>query len=123
MVRDSQWVIGREARGQILEAEGRLPDMLIACVGGGSNSIGLFSEFLGDEDVRMIGVEAGGAGTGLRDHAARFSGGKTGILHRPRSYVLPERPAEISTAPPLYAALTYPPLSPGPPLLPIQQTT
>src|SRR2546425_7113072 len=80
MVRDFQSVIGREAREQILDAEGRLPDLLIACVGGGSNSIGLFYDFIGDESVQMIGVEAGGRGSALGEHAARFSGGRPGVL-------------------------------------------
>ncbi|MDP2734719.1 MAG: tryptophan synthase subunit beta, partial [bacterium] len=81
MVRDFQKVIGREARQQILEAEGRLPDLLVACVGGGSNAIGLFYEFLKDEKVAMAGVEAGGRGLALGEHAARFQGGSPGVLH------------------------------------------
>jgi tryptophan synthase beta chain len=78
MVRDFQSIIGRETRAQIMETEGRLPDLLIACVGGGSNSIGLFYEFIPDARVRMIGVEAGGRGEALGEHAARFSGGRPG---------------------------------------------
>src|SRR2546426_5456207 len=91
MVRDFQSVIGREARAQILEQEGRLPDCLIACVGGGSNSIGLFHPFLADDAVRMIGVEAGGIGSELGEHAARFNvngGGRAGGLQRTLSLVL-----------------------------------
>src|SRR3954447_1716152 len=80
MVRDFQSVIGREARAQIIEAEGRLPDVLIACVGGGSNAMGLFHTFVPDAKIRMIGVEAGGRGPKLGDHAARFSGGAPGVL-------------------------------------------
>src|SRR4051812_30336091 len=91
MVRDFQSVIGREARAQILEREGRLPDVLVACVGGGSNSIGLFHPFLNDRGVRMIGVEAGGRGNDLGEHAARFNregGGRPGVLQGTMSYVL-----------------------------------
>ena len=91
MVRDYQSVIGREARAQVLEQEGRLPDALIACVGGGSNSIGLFHPFLSDSSIRMIGVEAGGSGNELGQHAARFNiggGGRPGVLQGTMSYVL-----------------------------------
>src|SRR5438128_4809722 len=80
MVRDFQIVIGREARAQILNAEGKLPAAIIACVGGGSNAIGIFHEFIGDRDVRLIGVEAGGRSAKLGDHAARFQGGGPGVL-------------------------------------------
>jgi tryptophan synthase beta chain len=93
MVREFQSVIGREARGQILEHENRLPDVLIACVGGGSNSIGLFYSFLNDVALRMIGVEAGGRGDELGQHAARFNqsgGGRPGVLQGTMSYVLPD---------------------------------
>src|SRR5512147_47354 len=86
MVRDFQSVIGREARKQILQREGRLPDYLIACVGGGSNAMGIFAPFLADADVRMIGVEAGGLGEG--QNAASISGGHVGVLHGSKSYVL-----------------------------------
>ena len=88
IVRDFQRVIGVEAREQILAAEGRLPDCLVACVGGGSNSIGLFHRFLEDEDVRMIGVEAGGHGIESGEHAARFQGGQLGVLHGAQIYLL-----------------------------------
>src|SRR5580658_5922717 len=94
IVRDFHAVIGREARAQILEAEGRLPDLLVACVGGGSNAIGLFHEFLPDASVKMLGVEAGGRGTALGEHAARlaaaagFSGARPGILQGTYTYVL-----------------------------------
>ena len=107
MVRDFQKVIGLEARKQILEIEGRLPDLLIASVGGGSNSIGLFYEFLADEKVRMIGVEAGGIGTKLGEHAARFSGGKPGVLQGTRSYILQDDDGQISTTHSISAGLDY----------------
>lgn len=107
MVRDFQSVIGREARVQIVEAEGRLPDLLIACVGGGSNSIGLFYEFIGDESVEMIGVEAGGRGKSLGEHAARFSGGKPGVLQGTRSYILQDQNGQISTTHSISAGLDY----------------
>ena len=87
IVRDFQRVIGVEARAQILEKEGRLPDVLVACVGGGSNSIGLFHAFLDDADVQMIGVEAGGHGIESGEHAARFNGGDLGVLHGACIYV------------------------------------
>jgi tryptophan synthase beta chain len=112
MVRDFQSVIGREARRQILEAEGRLPDLLIACVGGGSNSIGLFHEFITDESVRMIGVEAGGRGEALGEHAARFSGGKPGVLQGTRSYVLQDENGQISTTHSVSAGLDYSAIGP-----------
>ncbi|HUK89604.1 MAG TPA: tryptophan synthase subunit beta, partial [Blastocatellia bacterium] len=107
MVRDFQSVIGREARRQILDAEGRLPDLLIACVGGGSNSIGLFYEFLPDSAVRMIGVEAGGIGSALGQHAARFSGGKPGVMQGTASYVLQDVNGQISTTHSISAGLDY----------------
>src|SRR5690349_21533599 len=88
MVRDFQIVIGREARAQILKAEGRLPNAIIACVGGGSNSIGIFYDFLKDKKVRLVGVEAGGHGDQLGEHAARFWGGSPGVLQGTYSYVL-----------------------------------
>jgi tryptophan synthase beta chain len=112
MVRDFQSVIGREARKQIVEAEGRLPDLLIACVGGGSNSIGLFHEFIADEEVRMIGVEAGGRGGALGEHAARFSGGRPGVLQGTRSYVLQDENGQISTTHSVSAGLDYSAIGP-----------
>ena len=112
MVRDFQSVIGREARKQILEAEGRLPDLLIACVGGGSNSIGLFHEFIADESVRMIGVEAGGRGEQLGEHAARFAGGSPGVLQGTRSYVLQDENGQISTTHSVSAGLDYSAIGP-----------
>ena len=97
MVRDFHRVIGREARAQILKAEGKLPKAIIACVGGGSNSIGIFYDFIKDKKVELIGVEAGGRGESLGDHAARFRGGSPGVLQGTYSYVLqdkvrPDRP-------------------------------
>lgn len=107
MVRDFQSVIGREARAQILQCEGRLPDLLVACVGGGSNSIGLFYEFLGDPGVRMVGVEAGGKGNELGEHAARFSGGSPGVLQGTASYILQDANGQISTTHSVSAGLDY----------------
>jgi tryptophan synthase beta chain len=115
MVRDFQSVIGREAREQILEKEGRLPDCLIACVGGGSNSIGLFHPFLGDDGVRMIGVEAGGRGNALGDHAARFNqagGGHPGVLQGTKSYVLQDDHGQIAATHSISAGLDYPSIGP-----------
>ena len=113
MVRDFQSVIGCEARQQILEREGRLPDLLVACVGGGSNSIGLFYAFLNDPSVRMLGVEAGGRGSELGQHAARFQGGgTTGVLHGTFSYVLQDEQGQISTTHSVSAGLDYPSIGP-----------
>ncbi len=112
MVRDFQAVIGREAEKQILEQEGRLPDLLIACVGGGSNSIGLFYEFLKHPDIRMIGVEAGGFGKELGEHAARFQGGRQGVLHGTFSYVLQDAGGQIATTHSVSAGLDYPSIGP-----------
>lgn len=107
MVRDFQSVIGREARRQILSTEGGLPNVLVACVGGGSNSIGLFYEFLAD-DVRMIGVEAGGTGIELGSHAARFlGGGSTGVLQGTKSYVLQDQDGQIAATHSISAGLDY----------------
>jgi tryptophan synthase beta chain len=114
MVRDFQSVIGREARGQILEVEGRLPDVLVACVGGGSNSIGLFHPFLAD-NVRMIGVEAGGTGKQLGNHAARFisgGGGRPGVLQGTLSYVLQDELGQIAATHSISAGLDYPSIGP-----------
>jgi len=107
MVRDFQTVIGREARRQILKVEGRLPDLLLACVGGGSNSIGLFHEFLNDESVAMVGIEAGGRGPALGEHAARFHGGVPGVLHGTHTYVLQDEMGQISTTHSVSAGLDY----------------
>jgi tryptophan synthase beta chain len=108
MVRDFQSVIGREAREQILEKEGRLPDLLVACVGGGSNSIGLFHEFLNDKALRMIGVEAGGRGSSLGEHAARFmSSAAVGILQGTKSYLLQDEAGQIALTHSVSAGLDY----------------
>jgi len=107
MVRDFQCVIGKESRAQILEAEGRLPDLLVACVGGGSNSIGLFHPFLGEAGVRMLGVEAGGRGSALGEHAARFSGGSPGVLHGTQSYLLQDRDGQVALTHSVSAGLDY----------------
>jgi tryptophan synthase beta chain len=115
MVRDFQSIIGEEAREQILEKEGRLPDLLIACVGGGSNSIGLFYPFLNDKEVRMIGVEAGGKGDKLGDHAARFnsvSGGRPGVLQGTKSYILQDERGQIASTHSISAGLDYPSIGP-----------
>jgi tryptophan synthase beta chain len=107
MVRDFHRVIGIEARQQILEAEGRLPDAVIACVGGGSNAIGIFHPFVEDEGVRLIGVEAGGRGDTLGQHAARFAGGFPGVLHGSRSYILQDEHGQISATHSVSAGLDY----------------
>ena len=113
MVRDFQAVIGREARRQVLEQAGCLPDLLVACVGGGSNSIGLFSEFLPDSEVAMVGVEAGGRGTTrLGDHAARFEGGVPGVLHGTYTYVLQDALGQIAETHSVSAGLDYPSIGP-----------
>jgi tryptophan synthase beta chain len=107
MCRDFQSIIGREARDQILAAEGRLPDMLIACVGGGSNAIGLFFDFIGDEDIRMVGVEAGGTEIVPGMHAARFAGGTRGMLQGAISYVLQDEAGQIGSTHSVSAGLDY----------------
>lgn len=112
IVRDFQSVIGKEAREQILAAEGRLPDLLLACVGGGSNAIGLFYDFLGDPGVRMIGVEAGGRGAALGEHAARFNGGRIGVLQGTLSYVLQDENGQIAETHSVSAGLDYPSVGP-----------
>jgi tryptophan synthase beta chain len=115
MVRDFQSIIGREARAQILEREGRLPSVLIACVGGGSNSIGLFHPFLSDSEIRMIGVEAGGSGNGLGQHAARFNaagGGRPGVLQGTMSYVLQDKNGQVAATHSISAGLDYPSIGP-----------
>lgn len=107
MVRNFQRVIGDEARRQVLEKEGRLPDLLIACVGGGSNAIGLFYPFLEDKAVRMIGVEAGGEGIVPNKHAARFQGGSLGVLQGTRSYLLQDENGQIQLTHSVSAGLDY----------------
>ncbi|CAN5838458.1 tryptophan synthase subunit beta [soil metagenome] len=110
MVRDFQSIIGKEAREQILEKEDRLPDLLVACVGGGSNSIGLFHPFLNDENVKMIGVEAGGKSSKLGEHAARFNkagGGKIGVLQGTKSWLLQDENGQIALTHSISAGLDY----------------
>ena len=112
LVRDFQSVIGEEARAQILEQEGRLPDMLVACVGGGSNAIGLFHPFLDDPEVEMIGVEAAGHGIESGQHAASLTGGSPGVLHGNRTYLLQDEDGQISEAHSISAGLDYPGIGP-----------
>jgi tryptophan synthase beta chain len=118
MVRDFHKIIGEEAREQILRAEGRLPDQLIACVGGGSNAIGLFNAFLGDASVKMLGVEAGGRGKSLGEHAARlaaaegFSGARPGVLQGTYTFVLQTTDGQIATTHSVSAGLDYPAIGP-----------
>jgi tryptophan synthase beta chain len=112
MVRDFHRVIGREARVQIRKAEGKLPKAIIACVGGGSNSIGIFYDFLKDKKVELIGVEAGGRGSALGDHAARFRGGSPGVLQGTYSYVLQDAAGQIATTHSVSAGLDYPSIGP-----------
>jgi tryptophan synthase beta chain len=107
MVRNFQRVIGDEARAQILEKENRLPDMLIACVGGGSNAIGLFYPFLADQSVKLVGVEAGGHGILPEQHAARFQGGSLGVLQGTRSYILQDENGQIQSTHSVSAGLDY----------------
>ncbi len=112
MVRDFQSIIGREARAQILEREGRLPDAVMACIGGGSNAIGLFHPFIEDEAVRLIGVEAAGHGIASGQHAAALNGGKPGILHGNRTYLLQSEDGQITDAHSISAGLDYPGIGP-----------
>lgn len=112
MVRDFQLVIGREAKKQILEKENRLPDYLIACVGGGSNSIGLFHPFIDDKEVKMIGVEAGGTGPGVGQHASTLTSGKVGVLHGSVSYVLQDDDGQTLPVHSISAGLDYPGVGP-----------
>jgi len=112
MVRDFQSVIGEEARRQILEREGRLPDYLVACVGGGSNSMGLFYPFLKDRDVGMIGVEAAGLGLKSGRHAATILRGEVGVLHGSKSYLLQNGEGQVRTTHSIAAGLDYPGVGP-----------
>jgi len=118
IVRDFHKVIGEEARDQMLMAEGRLPDLLVACVGGGSNAIGLFNAFLGDKSVRLLGVEAGGRGKSLGEHASRlaaaegFTGARPGVLQGTYTYVLQTTDGQISTTHSVSAGLDYPAIGP-----------
>ncbi len=112
MVRDFHRVIGEEARKQILEREERLPDYLVACVGGGSNAIGLFHPFLGDESVKMLGVEAGGRGISKGEHAARFQGGKLGVLQGTKTWLLADEDGQIELTHSVSAGLDYAAIGP-----------
>jgi tryptophan synthase beta chain len=113
MVRDFQSVIGREAREQMLEREGRLPDALVACIGGGSNAIGLFHPFLDDREVAMFGVEAGGYGIEVENgHAASMTGGRPGVLHGNRTYLLQDADGQILEGHSISAGLDYPGVGP-----------
>jgi tryptophan synthase beta chain len=112
MVRDFQSVIGTEARVQILEMEGRLPDAVVACIGGGSNAIGLFHPFLSDESVRLIGVEAAGHGLSTNKHAASLIGGRPGVLHGNKTYLLQDDDGQIIDAHSISAGLDYPGIGP-----------
>ena len=112
MVRDFQAIIGREARRQIQEQAGRLPDLLVACVGGGSNAIGLFHPFLDDSDVRMLGVEAGGHGLDTGEHAAPLARGRAGVLHGNRTYLMEDEAGQILPTHSVSAGLDYPGVGP-----------
>jgi tryptophan synthase beta chain len=112
MVRDFHKVIGREARAQVLKAEGKLPSAVIACVGGGSNAIGVFYEFIKDKKVKLVGVEAGGRGEKLGQHAARFRGGSPGVLQGTFSYVLQDEAGQIALTHSVSAGLDYPSIGP-----------
>lgn len=112
MVREFQAVIGRETREQLLEIEGRLPDAVVACVGGGSNAIGMFHPFLNDEGVRLIGVEASGDGMDTERHAAAINGGRPGVLHGNRTYLIQDPVGQITEAHSISAGLDYPGIGP-----------
>jgi len=112
MVRDFHKVIGRETRAQILKAEGKLPTAIIACVGGGSNSIGIFHEFIKDKRVKLVGVEAGGCGENLGEHAARFHGGSPGVLQGTYSYLLQDASGQVANTHSVSAGLDYPSIGP-----------
>ena len=112
MVRDFHRVIGLETRAEILRREGRLPDAIFACVGGGSNAIGMFHAFVGDESVKLIGVEAGGRSVVLGEHAARFSGGSPGVLHGTLSYLLQDDDGQVALTHSVSAGLDYPTVGP-----------
>jgi tryptophan synthase beta chain len=112
IVRDFQRVIGREARAQMLEAEGRLPDYAVACVGGGSNAIGLFNDFIDDASVRLIGVEAAGRGIATGEHAASLTAGRPGVLHGSYSYLLQDEAGQVIETHSISAGLDYPGVGP-----------
>ncbi len=112
MVRDFQSIIGEEVRAQIMAAEGRLPDTLVACIGGGSNAIGLFHPFLDDRNVTLVGVEAAGHGLKTKKHAASIEGGRPGVLHGNRTYLLQDEDGQIQEAHSISAGLDYPGVGP-----------
>ena len=112
IVRDFQSVIGKEARKQILEQEGRLPDYLVACVGGGSNSMGLFHRFYNDKKVKFVGVEAGGLGVNTRLHSSTLSAGRPGVLHGAYSYLLQDKFGQVVPTHSVAAGLDYPGVGP-----------
>jgi tryptophan synthase beta chain len=112
MVRDFQSIIGRETRAQMFEAEGRLPDALVACIGGGSNALGLFHDFLDDRSVEIFGVEAAGHGLSTGEHAASIAGGRPGVLHGNRTYLLMNEDGQINEAHSISAGLDYPGIGP-----------
>jgi tryptophan synthase beta chain len=112
VVKHFQSCIGKEAREQCLEQIGRLPDMVIACVGGGSNAIGMFSGFMNDKDVRLVGAEAGGRGVATGHHAATLSAGRPGVLHGAKSYLLQDKEGQIFESESISAGLDYPGVGP-----------
>jgi tryptophan synthase beta chain len=112
MVRDFQKIIGEEARAQVLELTGKLPDAVLACVGGGSNAIGIFYDFIKDKDVRLIGLEAGGDGVETGRHAATITGGTPGVLHGARSYLLQDENGQTVESHSISAGLDYPGVGP-----------
>lgn len=112
LVRDFQLVIGREARSQVLEAAGHLPDYVVACVGGGSNAIGIFHPFVGDEGVKLRGVEAGGEGIDSKKHSATLTAGRTGVLHGSMSYLLQDEHGQVNETHSISAGLDYPGVGP-----------
>ena len=112
MVRDFHKIIGQEARAQVIELTGKLPDAVLACVGGGSNAIGIFHDFIGDANVRLIGLEAGGDGVETGRHAATITGGTRGVLHGTRSYVLQDENGQTVESHSISAGLDYPGVGP-----------
>ena len=112
MVRDFQKIIGEEARAQVIELTGKLPDAVLACVGGGSNAIGIFYDFIKDTDVRLIGLEAGGDGVETGRHAATITGGTPGVLHGARSYLLQDENGQTVESHSISAGLDYPGVGP-----------